>query len=116
MAETIKFHTGLGIASLLAILARNAKSPEGDFGDFKRQMDETIALGNDLATKGVAHAAAFKTIAEHVKRVHDTGNNKELFTKAHEAIRDVLVLLPEDEWGPCRHVSHTMLETILSIE
>jgi hypothetical protein len=116
MAQTIQFHTGLGIASLLAILARNAKSPDEDFGDFKRQMDETIALGDTLAIKGVAHAAAFKTIAQHVKAFHDTGNNKELFTKAHEAIRDLLVQLPTDEWGPCRHVSHAMLETILSIE
>ena len=116
MAQTIEFHTGLGIASLLAILVRNANSPNADFGDFKRQMDETIALGDDLAGRGVAHAAAFKTIAEHTKRFHDTGNNKELFTKAHEAIRDLLVQLPTDEWGPCRHVSHTMLETILTIE
>lgn len=113
----IEFHTGLGIASLLAILTRNAKSPNGDFGDFKTQMDESIKLGEALAQRGVAHAAAFKTIAEHVKTLHDKDEkSRALFTKAHEAIRDLLVELPTDEWGPCRHVSHTMLETILTIE
>lgn len=112
----VNFHRPPALAALLAILTRNAKSSERDFANFACQVEQTMALAEELKRNGVRGADQFHTIATHVKTFLDESEeNRELFRKAHEAIRDVLVKLPTDDWGPCNYVSHASLAQIISL-
>lgn len=115
--EEINFHKPPAIAALLTILLRNSANSERDFVNFECQMNQTLALAVYLESSKVKGADTFLTIAQHVKALYEESDeNKALFTKAHEAIRDLLVMLPKGGWGPCNYVSHSTIEQIMTLE
>ena len=116
--QPIDFHAGPAIAALLAALLRNAADSTRDFGNFACQLEKTVALAEVLERRGVSGAEQFVLITNAIKAFHDASDeNKELFNRAHFAIRDLLLSLPNlDEWGPCNYVSHSSLAQIVSLQ
>jgi len=118
-----KLHDMLGIAALLTILVRNASSETQGFASFEEQMDQTLKLARSLKPANVAPGnkfSRFETIADEVSTFYlASDENKALFTRAHEAIRDLLVELDKLPgsaiWGPCAHVTHKTLRDLLSL-